>query len=82
MKKPKKIKGSYGKPFYNQNIGENIRILRVRNFIKQQDFSTVLGISRQMLSHYENNKYLVPEEIVKKVIIHFNIELSDLLQKF
>ena len=73
------IRGSLGKPFNNNNIGSNLRKLRLLNDIKQQELAKVLGISRQMLSHYENNKYPVPEIIVQRIILHFHISLESLL---
>lgn len=72
-------KASFGKPFYSSNIGINTRRLRMYHNIKQDDFAKILGVSRQMLSHYENNKYPVPEEIVSKIILYFKTDLNALL---
>ncbi len=68
-----------GSPFYNKNIGPNIRRLRLYSGIKQQDCAKALGVSRQMLSHYENNKYYVPEFVVDKALSFLNIKISMLL---
>ena len=77
MKKRKPyLRGTLGKPFYNNNIGPNVRRLRLSNDIKQEDCAKALGISRQMLSHYENNKFHVPELVVAKAICYFKITIE------
>jgi transcriptional regulator with XRE-family HTH domain len=80
MKNNNKIRGTLGKPIENNFIGENIA--RLRNFyrIKQTHLAKILGISRVMLSNYENNKYHVPEEVVEKVSCYFNLTVSELLE--
>lgn len=38
------------------NFGNNLKKLRLQNNLTLQDLSENLGLSRQMLSYYENNK--------------------------
>lgn len=56
-----------------------MRSLRAYHTVKQAEMAKILGISRQMLSHYENNKYPVPETVVETFILHFKIGFPELV---
>jgi len=59
----------------NITIGKNIRKWRTFHDIKQETFAKQLGISRVMLSRYENGRTGVPDETLKKICVIFNIDL-------
>ena len=62
------------------NIGPNIRRLRNLYDIKQEDLANRLGVSRQMLHHYESNRFIIPKRKLNIIsdIFSINIEILHL----
>ena len=58
---------------YTEGIGERIRTLRRREKIKQTELGEKLGLSRQMISGYENERVLPPTYMIEKISDLFEI---------
>lgn len=59
-------------------LGQNIRILRIRAGLKQEALAFKLQISRQTLSSYECGVTLPDIYILIKIADYFNISLDEL----
>ena len=58
---------------YTEGIGERIRTLRRREKIIQSELGEKLGLSRQMISGYENERLLPPTYMIEKISDLFEI---------
>lgn len=63
------------------NIGANIKFIRTKENLTQKEFSDKIGISRNALINYENNKRVPPIDVVQKISNTFKINLYDILEK-
>lgn len=61
------------------NFGEQIKQLRKKNQITQQEMGERLGISRQAISHWENDRNLPDIEMLILISQSFNISLDELI---
>lgn len=64
---------------YQELINKNIKELRVKNNLTQEEFSEKIGISIQGLSNIERNRYQPNSETVDKICNAFKITPSELL---
>jgi transcriptional regulator with XRE-family HTH domain len=62
-------------------IGANIRRWRKFNDIKQEVFAKQIGVSRIMLSRYENGKSKVSAQVIYKMTLCLNISFGQLISK-
>lgn len=62
------------------DIGSNIKYIRKKESLTQKDFAQRVGISRNALINYENNKRLPSIELIEKISNTFGINLYDLLE--
>lgn len=62
------------------DIGSNIKSIRKKENLTQKDFAHKIGISRNALINYENNKRIPSIEIIEKISNAFSINLYDLLE--
>jgi len=56
----------------------NIRELRKAKGLRQEDFATILGVSRQTIIAIENNKYDPSLELAIKISNYFGITVNDI----
>lgn len=61
------------------NFGEYFRKLRTEHHMTQKEIATRLGVSRQAISHWENNKNLPDLEMLMQISETFNVTLDQLL---
>lgn len=61
------------------NFGEQIKKLRSDRNITQQEMADALGISRQAVSHWENNRNLPDIELLIEIAKNFSISLDELI---
>ena len=61
------------------NFGEQVKQLRKKNQITQQEMGERLGISRQAISHWENDRNLPDIEMLILISQSFNISLDELI---
>ena len=61
------------------NFGEQIKQLRKSNEITQQEMGARLGVSRQAISHWENNRNLPDIEMLIIISKEFDISLDILI---
>lgn len=58
---------------YTEGIGERIRTLRRRKKINQLELGEKLGLSRQMINGYENERALPPTYMIEKISDLFKV---------
>ena len=61
------------------NFGEYFRKLRTEHHMTQRDIASRLGVTRQAISHWENNKNLPDLEMLVQIADTFNLSLDQLL---
>lgn len=61
------------------NIGKNLKKLRVKNNLKQKDVCSFLKISSSSYSSYETNKILISTEIIYKIAKKFKYSIDKLI---
>lgn len=64
---------------YQKLINSNIKSLRQRHNLTQEEFSEKVGLSLQGLSNIERNRYQPTAETVDKICKAFNITPAELL---
>ncbi|MFT7297670.1 MAG: transcriptional regulator with XRE-family HTH domain [Sphingobacteriales bacterium] len=62
------------------NLSENLKLLRTRRVLSQQDLADVFGIKRTSLSGYENGTTYPPLELLIKLSDFFKISTDKLLK--
>ncbi|CJN74286.1 transcriptional regulator [Streptococcus pneumoniae] len=60
-------------------IGKNIKSLRKTHDLTQDDFSRIVGISRNSLSRYENGTSSVSTELIDIICQKFNVSYVDIV---
>lgn len=63
----------------NIQLTENLRILRERSNLKQDEFSRYLNISRQTYSNYERGTRTPDLELLKSIADFYHITIDELL---
>lgn len=61
-------------------IGNNIRSLRNKTQLTQQELADFLGISRVEMNYYENGNRSMPSSLISKAAQLFSIDEIDLYQ--
>jgi len=64
-----------------QVIGANIRELRKKLGLNQDEFAAYIGSSRELINYYENGKRPIPTEVINKASELFGIDSYDLYQE-
>ncbi len=64
---------------YQKLINSNIKNLRIKNGLTQEEFAEKIGISIQGLSNLERNRYQPTSETIDKICKNFNISPVELL---
>ncbi|MEN6464468.1 MAG: helix-turn-helix transcriptional regulator [Syntrophaceae bacterium] len=62
-------------------IGYNIKSLREKRKLRQEDIASFLGVSREMVSYYESGARNIPLDTVNRLADFFQVELEDLLEE-
>ncbi len=60
-------------------IGKNIKILRSKSNLTQEEMANQLNVTRQCISKWENNKGGVDLDTISRIHLLFNIPLEELL---
>lgn len=61
---------------FRENIASKLRELRAREKLTLKDLSTISGVSKDMISRYENNKCAMQIEVLAKILNAYNISLD------
>ena len=61
------------------NFGEQIKKLRKQKNLTQEQMASQLGISRQAVSNWENDRNLPDIEMLISIAVTFQISLDDLI---
>ena len=64
---------------YQELINNNIKNLRIKNGLTQEEFSEKINISIQGLSNIERNRYQPTAETIDRICRVFNITPAELL---
>ena len=64
---------------YQELINKNIKNLRIKNGLTQEEFSEKINISIQGLSNIERNRYQPTAETIDRICRVFNITPAELL---
>lgn len=64
---------------YLPQIGERIRSLRKQKNLKQIDLATLLGVSKSVISSYENNTHYPPYDVLLSMSRIFGVSTDYLL---
>ena len=62
------------------NIHTNVRRLRKRDHITQEQMAKLIGISRRTYANYENGSHSMPVDVLVCVADHFQVSLDDLVR--
>ena len=60
-------------------IGDNIKSLRRTHDLTQPEFAKMVGISRNILSRYENGTSTVSTELIYRICQKFNVSYVDIV---
>jgi transcriptional regulator with XRE-family HTH domain len=63
------------------HLSRNIKTLREKFNLTQEELGSYLGILREQVSYYENGKREIPLEQLNKISDLFGVELIDLMEK-
>ena len=63
------------------NIGRNIKLFREKSGISQEEIADYVGIKREVLSYYENEKREVSLLHLGKIAEYLNIDLESFLEE-
>jgi len=64
-----------------QLIGQNIKALREKSGINQEELAAFLNVDRVYISYWENNTRSIPIDKLNLIADFFLVELSDLLEE-
>jgi transcriptional regulator with XRE-family HTH domain len=62
-------------------ISQNLKILRERNKLTQDNIAKYLGVKREQISYYENGERRIPVEYLNKLANLFEVKLTDFLEE-
>lgn len=61
-------------------VGDNIRNLRLRYNLTQQDLAKIAGVTNKAISSWEHNRTEPRMGAIQKIADHFGIKKSDILE--
>lgn len=64
---------------YLPEVGERIKLLRNQRKLSQVDLGKVLGVSKSVISSYENSVHLPPYDVLLKMARFFGVSTDYLL---
>ncbi|MEK3821351.1 helix-turn-helix transcriptional regulator [Cytobacillus sp. FSL W8-0315] len=63
------------------SIGMNLKVLRLRNRLKQNEVARKTGISVYLISHYERNEMIPNEEKIKKLAEFYGVTVDEITEE-
>lgn len=63
------------------SIGMNLKVLRLRNRLKQNEVSRNTGISVYLISHYERNEMIPTKEKLEKLAQFYGVKVEDITEE-
>ncbi|MGM0776899.1 MAG: helix-turn-helix transcriptional regulator [Bacillota bacterium] len=63
------------------SIGMNLKVLRLRNRLKQDEVARKTGISRYLIGLYERNKMIPTEEKLEKLAKFYGVKVEDITEE-
>lgn len=76
---PTKKKGRPAAPVDRNTAGGRLRTLREERDMDQEALAAILGVDRTMVTRYENGKYDMGPEILRRAASHFKTTASHIL---
>jgi transcriptional regulator with XRE-family HTH domain len=64
----------------NKIIGKNVKTLREKMGIKQDELAEMLGVKREMISYYETGSREIPIMLLEKLADFFRVDMGDLME--
>jgi transcriptional regulator with XRE-family HTH domain len=61
------------------DVGLKIKQLREEKNLSQEELGAAIGVSKQMISHYENGENTPRFKTLEKIAVYFNVDPSELL---
>ena len=68
-------------PNFMANISQNIKFLRKKKGLTQQQFADEIGIKRSLVGAYEEERAEPKYELLKKIALYFDISLDDFINE-
>ena len=62
-------------------LGQNIKYLRKKHNMRQEDLAKVLHISHQRISNYERGRQIKDFDLLEEIAIYFDVTIDDLIRK-
>ena len=58
--------------------GQNIKALRKREQLTQEEFAALIGVSKETVCRWEKDRYAIRRSTLLKIVSKFNLPLDDL----
>lgn len=58
--------------------GQNIKALRKRDQLTQEEFAALIGVSKETVCRWEKDRYAIRRSTLLKIVSTFNLQLDDL----
>lgn len=58
--------------------GQNIKALRKRDQLTQEEFAALIGVSKETVCRWEKDRYTIRRSTLLKIVSKFNLQLDDL----
>lgn len=58
--------------------GQNIKALRKRDQLTQEEFAALIGVSKETVCRWEKDRYAIRRSTLLKIVSKFNLQLDDL----
>lgn len=65
---------------FDKIIGKNIKTLREKMGINQNELADMIGVKREMVSYYETGTREIPIILLEKLADFFRVDLGDLME--
>jgi len=62
-------------------VRDNLKLIREKRKLRQEDIAAFLGVSREMVSYYESGARKIPLDTINRLADFFQVELEDLLEE-
>lgn len=63
------------------SLGMNLKVLRLRNRLKQDEVAKATDISRYLIGLYERNKLIPSEEKLEKLAQLYGVSVEDITEE-
>lgn len=58
--------------------GQNIKALRKRDQLTQEEFAALVGVSKETVCRWEKDRYAIRRSTLLKIVSKFNLQFDDL----